>query len=113
MPPPPDPLETLLDRWQQTPAPPPDLSRDVWRRIALVDNRSESPGLFARIEAVFSRPSFAAAYVVACLLFGLFLAQVRLSRLETAHSVQLAQSYLHLIDPLINQPANRPPAPPP
>lgn len=100
---PPDPLDGLLDRWQHTPTAPSNLAPEVWRRIAVAESRAESPGFFARIEAVFSRPSFAATFVTACILLGLFLAQVRLSRLEAAHSAQLAQSYLRLIDPLISQ----------
>lgn len=100
---PPDPLDGLLDRWQQTPTPPSNLAPEVWRRIAVAESRAETPGLFARIETAFSRPSFATAFVTVCVLLGLFLAQMRLSRLEAAHSAQLAQSYLRLIDPLISQ----------
>jgi hypothetical protein len=37
------------------------------------------------------------------MLLGLFLAEVRLSRLHAERSVQLAQSYLRLIDPLIDE----------
>lgn len=108
---PPDPLDGLLDRWQQTSTPPSNLAPEVWRRIAVAESRAEAPGPFAHVEAVFSRPSFAAAFVTACVLLGLFLAQVRLSRLEAAHSAQLAQSYLQLIDPLISQ-TNVPPSSP-
>jgi hypothetical protein len=101
--PPSDPLDSLLDRWQDTPEPPSHLTAEVWRRIAVLDSRAEPRGLLARLEAAFSRPSFAIAFVAACMLLGLFLAQVRLSRMEAEHSAQLAQSYLRLIDPLINQ----------
>ena len=52
---------------------------------------------------MFSRPSFAVAFVAACMLLGLFLAEVRLSRLQAERSAQLAQSYLRLIDPLMDQ----------
>lgn len=68
-----------------------------------MDTRAERPGLLARLDAVFSRPSFAIAFVAACMLLGLFLAEVRLSRLQAARSAQLAESYLRLIDPLIDQ----------
>ncbi len=101
--PPLDPLDPLLDHWGHPPEPPSNLSAEVWRRVALAESRGERPGLLARMEAIFSRPSFAVAFVAACMLLGLFLAQVRLSQLEAARSTQLAQSYLRLIDPLIEQ----------
>jgi hypothetical protein len=103
MPPPSDPLDSLLNRWQETPEPPPHLTTEVWRRIAVVDSRAERPGFLARADAMFSRPSFAITFVAACMLLGLFLAEVRLSRLHAERSAQLAQSYLRLIDPLIDQ----------
>ncbi len=104
MQPPFDPLDALLDRWNETPEPPPNLTHEVWRRVAVMESRAERPSLLARIEAAFARPSFAVAFVAACMLLGLFLAEVRLSRLEAERSSQLAQSYLRLIDPLIDQP---------
>jgi hypothetical protein len=36
------------------------------------------------------------------MLLGLFLAEVRLSRLHAERGVQIAQSYLRLIDPLMD-----------
>ena len=95
----------MLDRWRETPELPPHLAAEVWRRIAVVESRAERPGLFARIEAAFTRPSFAVAFVAACMLLGLFLAEVRLSRLHAERGVQIAQSYLRLIDPLIDETA--------
>ena len=102
--PPSDPLDTLLDRWNETPDPPANLNHEVWRRVAVMDSQAERLGFFARVEAMFSRPSFAVAFVAACMLLGLFVAEIRLSRLEAERSAQLAQSYLRLIDPLIDQP---------
>ena len=101
--PPPDPLDNLLDQWAETPAPPAHLPSEVWRRIAVTESRAEPPGFLARVEVMFSRPSFAVAFVAACMLLGLFMAEVRLSRLQAERSTQLAQSYLRLIDPLIDQ----------
>jgi len=103
--PPSDPLDSLLDRLQESPEPPPHLATEVWRRIAVVDNRAERPGLLARIEAAFARPSFAITFVAACLLLGLFLAEVRLVRLHEERGAQIAQSYLRLIDPLMDKSA--------
>ena len=39
------------------------------------------------------------------MLLGLFLAEMRLSRLQAARGVQIAQSYLRLIDPLMEDSA--------
>lgn len=111
--PPSDPLDSLLDRWRETPEPPPQLSTEIWRRLAIVGSRAERPGLFARIELAFARPSFAVAFVAACLLLGLFLAEARLSRLHAARGVQIAQSYLRLIDPSIDETAVKVAAPRP
>ena len=97
----PDPLEPLLARWgQRTPPLEGPLGAEVWRRIA----RAEEPvraGFWAGLHAVFARPSFAAAFVVACVLLGLFLAEVRRSQRQTEYNRELMQSYLRLIDPLL------------
>lgn len=99
--PPPDPLDSLLDRWgRQTPPSSGPLAPEVWRRI----ERAEEPvrrSLWERVHAAFARPSFAAAFVAACVLLGLFLAEARRSRLQTAYNRELMQSYLRLIDPLL------------
>jgi hypothetical protein len=105
MPPPSDPLDSLLDRWRESPEPPPRLAAEVWRRIAVVESDAERSGLFGRIEAAFARPSFTVAFFAACMLLGLFLAEVRLSHLQAARGVQIAQSYLRLIDPLVEDSA--------
>ena len=103
--PPSDPLDSLLDRWRETPEPPTHLTTEVWRRIAVVDNRADRPGILARIEAVFMRPSFAITFVTACMLLGLFLAEIRLAHLHEERGAQIAQSYLRLIDPLMDKSA--------
>jgi hypothetical protein len=102
---PPDPLDSLLDEWREAPEPPPHLTTEVWRRIAVVDNRAERSGLLVRIEAAFMRPSFAVAFVAACMLLGLFLAEVRLAHMQAERGAQIAQSYLRLIDPLMDKSA--------
>jgi len=102
-----DPLDPLLERWRGAPPPlPGPLSSEVWRRIAVAETPAP-PGLLARIEAAFARPSFAVAFVAACVLFGLFMAEMRLSRLQAERNTQLARSYLHLIDPLLDNTANQ------
>jgi len=102
-----DPLDPLLERWRDAPPPlPGHLSAEVWRRISVAETPAPL-GLLARIEAAFARPSFAVAFVAACVLLGLFMAEMRLSRLEAERNTQLAKSYLHLIDPLLDNAANR------
>ena len=99
---PPDPLDPLLNRWSETPEPPPRLSADVWQRIARAqDNPGSTTGWRAAIEAWFARPSFAIMFITCCALLGLFLAERRVNRLENERSAQLARSYLQLIDPLL------------
>ncbi|MFA5265511.1 MAG: hypothetical protein WC378_16960 [Opitutaceae bacterium] len=97
-----DALESLLNRWNKTPEAPPHLSTEVWRRIAVAESAEENASLWSRIEAVFARPSFAFAFISACMLCGLFFAEVRLSKLHAERSAQLAKSYLRLIDPLLS-----------
>ena len=100
MPAPNDPLDHLLDRWVDTPAPAEHLAAEVWRRISTA-GEPEKTGWLARINEAFARPSFAVAFVAACMLFGLFLAEIRLSRLQVDYNTRLMQSYLRLIDPLL------------
>lgn len=108
----PDPLDTLLDRWNAVRPPQPSdaLPREVWRRIADAEASAIEPGLIARVEAVFRRPSFAFAFVAACTLFGLFLAEIRVSHQQAQRNVQLAQAYVQLIDPLLQDSASAPPS---
>lgn len=105
-----DPLDKLLDGWKQPPLPPPHLRAEVWRRIAVAEPVDEG-SIWKRLDAVFARPSFAVAFVAAFMLAGLFVAEVRLSKLHAERSAALAQSYLKLIDPLItdNQAGDRGP----
>lgn len=101
---PPDPIDPLLDRWTDIPAPSPRLSSDVWRRIAEAEaGTHHAPrGFRAGVEAWFSRPSLAAMFVACCALLGLFLAEVRVNHVQRERSAQLARSYLILIDPLLS-----------
>jgi hypothetical protein len=100
MTPPLDPLDPLLDRWSEVPEPPSRLPADVWHRIA---EEGPRPGASwqAAVEAWFARPPFALLFIACCALLGLFLAEVRVNRLESERSAQLARSYLLLIDPLL------------
>ena len=100
----PDPLERLLERWKhETPPPPEHLSAEVWRRISVAENTATArPSWWRLFDAALTRPSFAAAFMAACMLLGLFLAEVRSSRLQAESNAQLMQSYLRLINPLVD-----------
>ncbi len=103
MPTPSDPLDPLLDRWGEPADPFPSLAPEVWRRIALTDGGGRGTGgLWSNADEWLSRPPFAVLFVTCCALLGLFLAEVRVNRMQREHSAQLARSYLQLIDPLLS-----------
>lgn len=107
MTPPPDPLDSLLNRWSGTPDPSPRLTATVWQRIAT--NESPARTTWTQLlETWFSRPAFAVGFVAACALVGLFLAELRVSHAQRERNSQLARSYLLLIDPLLNTPPGEP-----
>ena len=56
-----------------------------------------------RAIAMFSQPAFSVAFVAFCMLLGLFLAEVRLTRAQEERGVQIAGDYIRLVDPLTNQ----------
>ena len=118
LPPPPDPLDPLFTQWRAgAPAPADDLETRVWRRLAA--QAAPPPvrgGPLAGLEALFARASFTAAFVVACVLLGLFLAETRVSRRQAKRSSEFVLSYLRQIDPQFNAAAvaaDTPPAPRP
>ena len=95
-----DPIESLLNRWEPEPPLPTDsLAPDIWRRIGAAE--STQPSGWARVHAIFARKSFAAAFVAACVLLGLFLAETRRLRLQAEFNSTLVQNYLRSMDPLI------------
>lgn len=103
--PPNDPLDNLLNSWSDDSQHSPQLSSEVWRRIALTESEeAESDAWWPRIESWFARPSFAVMFIAACGLTGLFIAELRVNNLQRERSAQLARSYLLLIDPLLNAP---------
>jgi hypothetical protein len=98
-----DPLDPLLERWRMA-APEQERSvrQDVWRRIADAESAPPESSWLERLEAAFARPAFAAAFVCACLLGGLFLAEYRLSRMHEQHSALLQENYLRLVMPVMS-----------
>ncbi|HEY3757772.1 MAG TPA: hypothetical protein VGL42_16580 [Opitutaceae bacterium] len=107
MTPEPDPLDRLLDRLRDFPEPPGNLKADVRYQIARRSERPAKPGLLGGFDAVFGRPSFAIVFVAACVFLGMFLAEVRLERLNAERGTKIAQSYLRLIDPLMEAKAGK------
>jgi hypothetical protein len=100
---PPDPLDQLLNRWSEVPEPSANLTREVWRRIAL--NESTAAWRGSWFAEQLTRPFFASVFVFSCVVIGLFLAEVRVARLQSEESSQLAKSYVALINPLLREPA--------
>ena len=96
-----DPLDDLLDRWQPPANLVPDLQPEIRREIAALRATRRGSWL-SRLETAFTRPSFAIAFVAACVLLGLFLAEARVSRLHATYGAEIARSYVQLIDPLLD-----------
>jgi hypothetical protein len=94
----PDPLSPLFKRWSAPELPPGQLQHEVWRRIAR--DEQEAPSWWARVQGWFAQPAFAAAFVACCVLFGLFFAEVRVSRAQHERQVALARQYVLAIDPM-------------
>ena len=96
-----DPLDSLLDKWAPPPPTPRHLKAEVWRRIAVVEAEEEAPRWWEKIDSVFRRPSFALTFVAACMLAGLFIAELRVTQVHARRSTQFAATYLRLIDPAL------------
>lgn len=96
----PDSLSELIRRFDAPPPLPPGLELKVRTRVEL--SRARPPSLFARIDATFARPSFAAVFVVGCVLLGLFTAEARIAHSQAEQTARLERSYLALIDPVVN-----------
>lgn len=107
---PPDPLQPLFEQWRaDTPELRRSITPEVWHRIEAAEAPDAPQGVIARIELAFSRPAFAAAFVAACVLLGLFLAETRLSHAHQERAADLERSYLSLLDPqVVSLPEARP-----
>ena len=98
----PDPLEPLLQQWKVE-TQEHSLTGEVWREIERREAASSRTSLFERLETVFARPSFSIVFVICCVLFGLFLAEIRVAQIQSDRSTALARSYLQLINPLLEE----------
>ncbi|MDQ8202266.1 hypothetical protein [Pelagicoccus sp. SDUM812003] len=95
-------LDELLAAWDDASIEHPRLGQRVWSRIANEDQDSTAlPGFFQLVSSILSRPIYAAAFVVGCVLLGLLLAEVRVSQRQVERGEQLAESYKQVIDPLL------------
>ncbi len=97
-----DPLNQLLDRWKVD-TPETQLSSKVWREIERRGLEARTTGLLGSLENLFARPSFSIGLVLGCVLLGLFLAEIRVAKIQSDRSTVLAQSYLQLINPLLEE----------
>lgn len=105
----PDSLERLFTAWKDEVTPSvPSVATDVRRRLRVLDEKRRPRFRLTQIEAAFSRPSFATAFITACVLLGLFLAEVRITYRENDRAARIEQNYLRLIDPLLVDPTPTP-----
>lgn len=80
----------------------PRLRGRVWSRIANEDKEPAAlPSFFRLVQGILSRPIYATVFVLACVLGGLLLAELRVVHLQAERNGQLAESYKQVIDPLI------------
>ena len=95
-----DELDSLLDQWQVEPASDPQLKHRVWTRIAAGDAKSDQslPHWLAGLLNTISKPLGATAFVAASIVCGLFIAEMRVSKIKAARTEELAKSYIQLID---------------
>lgn len=98
-----DKLDELLNAWESVEIDHPRLGHRVWSRIASEEEASQHafPSFFKLVHGVLSRPIYASAFVVACVLFGLLLAEMRVAQQQAKRGEQLAESYKQVIDPLL------------
>lgn len=100
----PDPLDELLESWERARVDHPRLSQRVWARIAHEEYAAENaplPSFFKLAQSILGRPAYAAAFVVACVLLGLLLGELRVAHQHAERGAQLAESYKQVIDPLL------------
>lgn len=95
-----DELDNLLEQWQVTPASDPQLKHRVWTRIAAGSTRTNQrlPDWLTSFMSIISRPLGATGFVAASIVCGLFLAEMRVSKIKSVHTEELAKSYIQLID---------------
>ncbi|MDQ8186518.1 hypothetical protein [Pelagicoccus sp. SDUM812002] len=95
-------LDKALELWQDVDIEHPRLNARVWARVANEDSEPAAlPNFFNLVQSILNRPVYAAVFVVACVLGGLLLAELRVAQQQVVRGEQLAESYKQVIDPLI------------
>lgn len=95
-------LDRALELWKDADVAHARLKARVWSRIANEDREPAAlPSFFRLAQSILSRPAYATAFVAACVLGGLLLAELRVAQREAQRNHQLAESYKQVIDPLI------------
>lgn len=97
-------LDKALDAWNDVDVAHYRLPSRVWSRIV---NEEKSPavlpGFLGLVQTLLSRPVYASAFLVLCVLGGLLLAEIRVAREQVQRGEQLAEAYKQVIDPLLNE----------
>ncbi len=95
-------LDPLLREWRVDEALPPRFQEGVWRRIEQVEvPRAFTPWDVFRswIEAAFSRPAFATAYVAVLLVAGLLAGNWQAQRANEHGQSRARAHYVQSVDP--------------
>ena len=91
-------LKNKLDEWKVEASLPPRFQAEVWQRIA--DRAPRRAGMFDTLRALFLRPAWSVALVVAGIALGLGSAHVAAARTRTDAMRGLEAQYVRTIDPL-------------
>lgn len=95
-----DPLDEALRALAAEPLPPfRSVRAEVHARLREAPPVPLHFRLIERMESVFRQPAFAITFVAACMLFGLFLAEMRVSVSKQAQAQQWMEEYARLINP--------------
>lgn len=96
-------LSQVLQSWKVAPPEAPGFTHEVWRRIALTEQRAAN-GWAARLRDWFvielPRPAYAAALVAGSILLSVVTANIRAGHQRTEERRNSAREYLASIDPI-------------
>lgn len=104
-------LDAALDSWKLPGRSSEHHLRErVWSRLAIAppcprhEISMQDPGSWIRsLLRYCEHPAIAAGVVVTCILAGVLWGQVRVSQIQEERGVRMAENYLRLIDPFINE----------
>lgn len=96
-------LRQALRTWQVIPPPAPNFKSNVWRRIAVAEERAARP-FATKLRDWFllelPKPGYATVLLVLTALVGTTAAGIRAEQMRERHRVELARQYLASINPL-------------